>query len=854
MKPADSIANLGLLEPIDLTPDPNLLVVLAHTDMKPIDALCELVDNSIDSFMAAENSGCAVERPVIDIHLPTPTDLKQGRGIIRVRDNGPGMTLGEARDALTAGRSSRNAFDSLGLFGVGLNIAASKFARATRLITATAEAEAAIAVNVDLGFFAKEKTYETQPEMVDKSGRFPGGSGTIIELEQWWPDGHPNRDFPRRLIQYRAKPIREMLGRRYATLLRKNNDGRRYVIRVRGEMCQPFEHCVWGMNRHVERGGERIPAQVRFDRVAHIQQRCGHEKCGELLDENGKCPVDDSHSGVRRVEERIRGWFGVQRFDDLTHFGVDLIRRGRAIRVLEKDAFFRFRDEVGKESVDYPVDGTFGRIVGEVHMDHVPVGFTKQDFNRESPEWGRAMSELRGNSALRAQQPGADKNRSPMMKIYTGYRRVRRIGLPDMYMGRMGVGKDGEPKAIRIDRKIESEFLERFGRGEPGYYDDAKWWEKVEEASQVVDMFDECPECGMQVPSSAEECVDCGRILRGKPCVGCGEAIPASALDCPQCGKSQVPEGPWECRVCHQRNSPEEGACRSCGSEKGAVNPFSPEALAENSAEDKDLSVSDLQVKQADNTDSQPIKLAVRTADLRARGGLHFPAIVHSDNASRTLSVFIDRAHPVFGALQMRPEHLVAMEAASRIFAEGMGMSGMPGHTMSNLQAKILQKYWGDALSDDSEEMGRDIHSLLDDIRDKMSAVLADAAEDIFSDLSGAEIHGMIDNMREAGKDISKLNEMKKSGAFMLHIPPSAVVSAFKQHTGHFFGGKIWDEVWEIPGIPQDSVESAQRRVRETYLNCLEDCVGFLRHRDPPRLTVRRARLSHEFLMRKMVP
>ena len=47
-------------------------------------------------------------------------------------------------------------------------------------------------------------------------------------------------------------------------------------------------------------------------------------------------------------------------------------------------------------------------------------------------------------------------------------------------------------------------------------------------------------------------------------------------------------------------------------------------------------------------------------------------------------------------------------------------------------------------------------------------------------------------------------------------------------------------------------MESAQRQLRETYLNCLEDCVGFLRYRKPQALIVRRARLSHEFLMRKM--
>ena len=844
------------MKPFDLTPDQNLLMVLAHTDMKPIDALCELVDNAVDSFMKAEKNGNFVDRPVIDIDLPTITELKRGRGIIRVRDNGPGMTLEETQNALTAGYSSHAPFDdSLGQFGVGLNIATSKFSRTTRLVTATVDAEAAIAVDVDLGRLVKLKTFEVQPQEVDKKKNFPEGSGTIIELGQWWPKGEPNRDFPRRLVQYGPKPIREMLGRRYATLLRKNDKGQRYVIRLRDEECEPFEHCVWGKNRSVERNGREISAQIHFDNAdskdMHIQRRC--KECGALLKEGGEqCPIDDSHSGIRELKEQIHGWIGVQRFDDLSHFGVDLIRRGRAIRILEKDAFFKFRDEEGNESIDYPVDGTFGRIVGEVHMNHVPVGFTKQDFNRESPEWSRSMSYLRGDSSLRAQQPRADQNNSPMMQIYTGYRRVRRVGPPDMYMGVMGVGRDGEPKAKRIDRGTERDFYRRFLLKEPGYYDDTKWWEKVLEATAAVEAFIECPECKMQIPSSAEQCNSCEHILKGKSCVGCGETIPASALDCPQCGKSQVPEGPWDCGVCRHQNPPEADACRSCQSEKGAINPFTEEALLKNSAEDGDLSQSALSVKQANGTESQPMDLLVRNADLRGRGGLRFPVIVIPDNSSRILSIFLDKTHPLFVEMQVRPEHMVAMEAASRIFAEGMGLSRMPGHTISELQSKILQKYWSDVLTEDPELLRAAIHALLDDIRGKMPMILADDVEDIFSDLTDAEIHGMIDSMREVGEDVANLKDLKKSGAFMRHIPPSAVVSAFKRYTGSFFDGKVWDEVWKIPGIPQESLEFTQQQLKATYLNCLEDCVGFLRYRQPLLLTVRRAGLSHEFLVRKM--
>lgn len=41
----------------DLTPDPKVLIALTHTPIQPLDALCELIDNAIDSFEAAALQG-----------------------------------------------------------------------------------------------------------------------------------------------------------------------------------------------------------------------------------------------------------------------------------------------------------------------------------------------------------------------------------------------------------------------------------------------------------------------------------------------------------------------------------------------------------------------------------------------------------------------------------------------------------------------------------------------------------------------------------------------------------------------------------------------------------------------------
>ena len=54
----------------DFTPDPKVLLALTRTPMQPIDALCELIDNAIDSFSIAKIQGISVESPliVIDTH------------------------------------------------------------------------------------------------------------------------------------------------------------------------------------------------------------------------------------------------------------------------------------------------------------------------------------------------------------------------------------------------------------------------------------------------------------------------------------------------------------------------------------------------------------------------------------------------------------------------------------------------------------------------------------------------------------------------------------------------------------------------------------------------------------------
>ena len=119
----------------DFTPDPKVLIALTHTPMQPLDALCELIDNSIDSFYGAKIQGVTIDNPVIIVSLPSRKQLTSNSGILRIQDNGTGMTAENAEKAIKAGFSGNNPYDTLGLFGMGFNISTGKLGNKTIFMT-----------------------------------------------------------------------------------------------------------------------------------------------------------------------------------------------------------------------------------------------------------------------------------------------------------------------------------------------------------------------------------------------------------------------------------------------------------------------------------------------------------------------------------------------------------------------------------------------------------------------------------------------------------------------------------------------------------------------------------------------
>lgn len=372
---------------LNITPTPDVLIALTNTPLKPLDAICELIDNGIDSFRAADLAGLSVEHPWIQIHIPGEAEVKRGEGLIRIADNGAGLDMAGLEKALTAGFSSKNQFDTLGLFGMGFNIASGKLGKRTIVTTARKTDDFAIRTVLDLPSLVSNRSFDLEFERVEKPRDF--ASGTIVEISGWWEEGTQNHGFVLQLAKISKPKLAAQIGRRYASILNKKQDNK-IQMRLNDENVQGFEHCVWGENRFVERAGwGRIPAQISFDEVLHTQRLCLSDR--SLIPE-GSSECSQCHgTEFRSISERVQGWVGIQRFDDSDNFGVDVIRNGRSILVGEKEAFFSFIEDIGQKSREYPIDSQYGRIVGEVHIDHVPVDFTKQDFQRASESWERAI-------------------------------------------------------------------------------------------------------------------------------------------------------------------------------------------------------------------------------------------------------------------------------------------------------------------------------------------------------------------------------------------------------------------------------------------------------------------------------
>lgn len=832
----------------DLTPDPKVLIALTHTPLKPLDALCELIDNSIDSFTNAKNMGIVIDNPIINIDLPKLEDIQKGKGSLIISDNGPGLERDSAEKALRAGYSGNNPFDTLGLFGMGFNISTGKIGSITKFTSCTENSSNALEIIIDLNKINETKNYKVGINFTEKQKEH----GTSIEIYGWWPEGTANAGFTRTLVQYGVRKIREELGRRYATILRESS----IKLNVNSSECIPFEHCVWGDNRYVERQKHgKIPAVYRFNKVINTQKKC--QNCSTSLQNNETCCPSCGSYEIRTIEERIQGWVGIQRFDHLSNFGIDLIRNGRAIKIAEKTAFFDFTNEFQETIHDYPIDSNYGRIVGEIHLNHVPVDFMKQDFQRSSPEWHRAMAFIRGESSLQPTQPNADHNESPVFKLYQGYRKVKTAGKSDLYMGEWDPVKCSP---TRISRQTELEYYEKFKEKLPGFYDDAEWYKKVEEADTPPSKpLPVCPQCGCQHLEEEETCPGCGYILRSKKCIKCGKDIPYSAVICQHCNADQQPivVKPWICTICGFRNIPTDNICVNCGSERTAENYLSFEYLLKNSIKDEELSISDCTVTFEDDSVSSPFQVNVYATKQPIHSNLdnvNIPVFTIKDDLN-VMTIFVDKNHRVFKSCKIRLEQMIALEIAERIYSLNSVLhSSKTGKmTINYIAWSVIEKYWSERLEGGSTSLQDDIELFFLNVKEHLILSCNSKVSDSYDNMTNEELKEFTNNIINDGIDLSRIEQLRQDLSFIKYVPISFIVTLFNQNPELFFDNIVWKESYTNLSLPKEMVDTQRERMKNLYTTCLNDILYFISYSEKNEMIINRTQESLNFLKSKVV-
>jgi hypothetical protein len=447
---------------MDITPSPRILRMLGEIEFDEWQCVAELVDNAFDDFSEIVRTGQSWPGGFkVSVTLPGAGASLTGAEVV-VRDTGRGMTRDRLEQAVRAGWSSNDRFDKLGLFGMGFNVSTARLGRLTRVLTTRAGDPEWIGVEIDLDTLGADFQATDITEPKDD----PSEHGTRIQITNLSRDRAS-------WLRRNAENLRSTLGRVYGWLL----DNQPYELWVQGVKVTPRRACRWGDDRYVIYGSgasaEKIPAYIPIDEKFQPADAC--EVCGNWQNA-GKEVCDQCGSGeLRQRERRLHGWLGIQRHLDKRDFGIDFLRNGRKILRSDKKLFewTNPNDPLAGVDTEYPIElaNQGGRIIGEIHLDYVPVHYDKSAFEYSDRAWKAAIDYLRGVAPLqpqKAQQLGYPENNSPLAKLYKGYRR----NVPGT---RYLIPGDGSRPLHEETRQ----WARKFWAGDPEYQSDQRWWEAV---------------------------------------------------------------------------------------------------------------------------------------------------------------------------------------------------------------------------------------------------------------------------------------------------------------------------------------------------------------------------------------
>jgi hypothetical protein len=450
---------------VDITPTPRILRTLGDIPFRAWQCLAELMDNSLDAFTDAENKGKVIDGPRVDIHWSNDSVPARDREII-VEDNGPGMELAVLQNAAKAGYSNNDPIHNLGLFGMGFNIATARLGDETIFLSTTSESSEWVGIKINFEQLIKAQAFSAP--VVREPKKNPDESGTKIIV----------RDLKEGVfaeIRKKEGSIRRQLEIIYTPILGKN----KVLVFIQGKQLSPHAHCVWGDSRFVIRRGVKVEAIQRINRDLGETYFDTYRNRYVSDDEAIEIDIAISKGGLAadnivRRSRRLKGWLGIQRYSDLTDFGIDFIRNGRKILVSDKSLFGYENPDTGTSIPEYPVElgsTVGGRIVGELYVDYLIPTYQKNAFDTTDRAWRLTVEAIRGAGPIlpkKRQEHGYDgDNESPLARLVNAYRRA-----------------DPGTKNLSIPNSVAREFYKRFVAGDLEYQSDDKCYRVAQEADR----------------------------------------------------------------------------------------------------------------------------------------------------------------------------------------------------------------------------------------------------------------------------------------------------------------------------------------------------------------------------------
>lgn len=162
--------NIEIQDQFDLQPDPRILPMLGEITLAQWRCLAELVDNAVDGFLSAKRQEKTVSEPEVHVAVPT-SDSASAK--ISVRDNGPGMSPETLETAVRAGWSGNTPVDSLGMFGMGFNIATARLGTVTTVWTTRQEDTEWHGLQIDFDALRQQRHFRTPHLKCQRAPNFP---------------------------------------------------------------------------------------------------------------------------------------------------------------------------------------------------------------------------------------------------------------------------------------------------------------------------------------------------------------------------------------------------------------------------------------------------------------------------------------------------------------------------------------------------------------------------------------------------------------------------------------------------------------------------------------------------------